>query len=192
MNKHQSHTEREEWILAVRAGDQAAFDRLLSAYEPLIGAEVARHLGGLSPEDAKDLRQVATVAFYRAALGYDLSQNEVEFGLYAKICIANALSSQLRVMHRHMAEISVPHEVQSESAFFEDPARRVMEEEAAEALYARIRSLLSPFENRVWSLYVSGRRSGEIARLLRKEPHSIENAVYRIRRKLRAALGGRQ
>ena len=175
-------------ILAVRAGDQGAFSALLADYEPLLGAEVSRHAMGLGEQDVQDLRQCALLALYRAALNFDLSQREVEFGLYAKICITNALVSQLRVINRYRSELSVADAWQT-SEVGEDPAVRVMQEEAASALYARVRSLLSPYENRVWALYVAGMPVGEIARRLQKDTHSIENAVYRIRKKLRAALG---
>ena len=175
-------------ILRVRAEEQLAFDELLAEYAPLISAEVSRHGAGLGKQDLEDLRQVALLALYRAALAFDLEQSEVEFGLYAKICISNALVSQLRVFRRRMTEISTEAVAWSEGEG-EDPAAALIEQEAFTALYARIRALLSPYENRVWSLYIAGRSSGEIAKMLQKDAHSVENAVYRIRQKLRAALG---
>lgn len=173
----------------LRAQDQAAFDELLEEYNPLICNEVARHGEGLGSQDVEDLRQLALLALYRAALAFDLEQGEVEFGLYAKICISNALVSQLRVIRRRAQEISTDF-IGSLEIGAEDPAARIVEQEAFDALYDRIRTLLSPYENRVWSMYMAGRSSGEIAKILQKDPHSVENAVYRIRRKLRAALGG--
>ncbi len=190
--QHAKETKREQLhnrIRAVREGDQSAFSALLTDYEPLVGAEVSRHAAELGAQDVEDLRQTALIALYRAALNFDLSQCEVEFGLYAKICITNALLSQLRVIRRYRTEVSVGDALCAEEVG-EDPAARVMREEAAAALYARVRSLLSPYENRVWSLYMAGRPVGEIARYLQKDTHSIENAVYRIRKKLRAALEG--
>lgn len=182
------HEQLYTKILSVRSGDQAAFSDLLACYDPLIGAEVSRHATGLGKQDVEDLHQCALLALYRAALNFDLSQKEVEFGLYAKICITNALVSQLRVINRYRTEISVA-DAHDASEVGEDPATRVMQEEAAAALYARVRLLLSPYENRVWALYMAGLAVGEIAHRLQKDTHSIENAVYRIRKKLRAALG---
>ena len=182
--REQLHTR----LLVVRAGDQAAFSALLADYEPLVGAEVSRHAVGLSKQDVEDLRQCALLALYRAALNFDLSQSEVEFGLYAKICITNALVSQLRVINRYRTELTVS-DASDAYEVGEEPAVRVMREEAAAALYARVRSLLSPYENRVWAFYMAGLPVGEIAKRLQKDTHSIENAVYRIRKKLRAALG---
>ena len=182
--REQLHTR----ILAVRAGDQAAFSALLADYEPLLCAEISRRATGLTQQDVEDLRQCALLALYRATLNFDLSQSEVEFGLYAKICIANALVSQLRFINRYRSEVSVA-DAQEASEVGEDPAARVMQDEAAAALYARVRSLLSAYENRVWALYMAGLSTAKIAKALQKDTHSIENAVYRIRRKLRVALG---
>ena len=174
-------------ICLVRDGDQHAFSALLRDYDPLISAEVFRYATGLSPQDAEDLRQTALLAFYRATLNFDLTQCGVEFGLYAKICISNALVTQLRAIKRHYAELSVGHTLHAGEEG-QDPAALLMEEENATALYARVRALLSPYENRVWALYMAGYPVGSIARLLQKDTHSIENAVYRIRKKLRKRL----
>jgi RNA polymerase sporulation-specific sigma factor len=190
--QHDKEAKREQLhgcIRAVREGDQAAFAALLSDYEPLVGAEVSRYAAELGAQDVEDLRQTALIALYRAALNFDLSQCEVEFGLYAKICIHNALASFVEAWIRNSNELSVPDEWLGEGDHGEgDPARRLMEEEAVQLLLARIRKVLSPFENRVWNLYMAGFSAKEIGRVLGKEPHSIENAVYRIRQKLRAEL----
>ena len=177
-------------ILAVKEDRAGAFEALLARYKPLLGAEVTRISEGLNQQDLEDLSQNALVAFYRAAMSFDVTQAEVEFGLYARICIRNELASKLRFMRRHIAEVSQPIELYGGTV--EDPACLVMEAEAVARLHARIRAALSPFEYRVWSLHYAGYRSGEIARVLDKPAHSIENAVYRVRQKLRKALGGRE
>ena len=187
MKADMQNRDAEALILRVRQGEQAAFSALLTMYEPLITKRVGAFSAGLSREDTEDLRQVALMAFYRAACGFDLAQSEVEFGLYAKICMDNALVSHLRVLRRH--EETVPLLDGTGDVGAEDPAWRVMDEEATALLLSRIRGVLSPYEFRVWTLYVAGHRTGDIAKLLQKPTRSIENAVYRIRQKLRAALG---
>ena len=186
MKTEKKHQTTEEIISRIRAGEQAAFGQLIKAYDPLVQAEVSRCASDLCREDTEDLHQIALVALYRAALGFDLSQSEVEFGLYAKICISNAIVSQLRILRRRKTELFITDQL--EVSVVDDPATRVMEEEALAILSERIRAVLSPYEFRVWTLYTSGYRSGEIAHQLGKDPHSVENAVYRIRQKLRKAL----
>ena len=70
----------------------------------------------------------------------------------------------------------------------EDPSDRVLEEERVKALYSVIRKNLSSFEYNIWCLYMSGRTAKEIGDAVNKDEKSVWNAVYRIRRKLRAFL----
>ena len=180
----------KDLIQNVRNGDQAAFVTLLERYRPLIDASVHR----FSYDEAyalyrEDLRQEASVVFYNSILAYDLDQNEVEFGLFAKICIQNALVSQLRTLKKRSAETL---EKTPENLFIsqttEDPSVRLLEQERIKSLYAVIRKNLSDFEYKVWQYYISGKSASSIASLLDSNEKSITNAIYRIRKKLRALL----
>ena len=177
-------------ILRIRGGEEIAFRELMEIYTPLVQAEVARNSGDLGSFDRDDLLQAAWLALYRAALSFDLDQSEVSFGLYAKVCISNALSTQLRaLLRRYTVEVPLEQAInEAQGDEGDDPARRIREEEDLQLLRTRIRTLLSPFENRVWSLYTAGLSAKEIGARLEKQPRSIENAVYRIRQKLRTGL----
>ncbi|MBO7342170.1 MAG: hypothetical protein J6U87_05770, partial [Clostridia bacterium] len=106
--------------------------QLLSFYEPLVEAEVARYAVGLSHADREDLHRAALVSLYRAALKFDASQQAVEFGLFAKTCITNALISELRVLRRTGPDALSPEE--PADSFVDDPAARLIEQEAFAAL----------------------------------------------------------
>lgn len=189
MKAENNANELQNLIISVKNGDQAAFNALLAQYEPLVITEVMRYGDEIGDFDRDDLRQVAWLALYRAAFSFDIAQSEVSFGLYAKICVSNALSTQVRAMRRRAAALPLCDEWCAEQEAEEgDPAQYVREAEALQLLRTRIRALLSPFENRVWALFTAGCGVKEIARRLEKEPRSIENAVYRIRQKLRAGL----
>lgn len=177
-------------IEAVRNGDQTAFDTLLSQYKPLIDTSVAR----FSSDDAfalysEDLKQEASLVFYNSILAYDLDQNEVEFGLFAKICIYNALVSILRSLKRRSAEplAEIPENLLTVQDF-DDPSSRMLERERLESLYAVIRKNLSDLELKVWQYYMSGLSAADIAKRLGTDPKSVNNAIYRIRKKLRSRL----
>ena len=177
------------WILQVRTGDQEAFAMLLEQYRPLIDASVMRFCNKERSElHEDDLRQEATLVFYNSIMTYDMEQGEVEFGLYAKVCIFNALVSRVRMQQKHMAEQS--SEFLSTSFFLneEDPAASILEQERTKALYSVIRANLSDLEYRIWQYYVSGRTAKEIGKIVGKDEKSVSNAVYRIRKKLRAVL----
>ena len=53
----------------------------------------------------------------------------------------------------------------------------------------QIEKTLSPYENEVWGYYVNGYSSKEIASKLNSGEKSIDNAIFRIRRKLKTLLG---
>ncbi len=177
-------------IEQVRNGDQQAFADLLESYRPLVEALVTRFSQEGNPDlQRDDLRQEATLFFYNSILTYDMEQSEVEFGLYAKICMYHGLISHVRLQKKHTAEqltewMNDTHFVHEAS----DPVTDVLERERERALYSVIRQNLSDFEYRVWQYYMSGKTAREIGGLLDKDERSVNNAIYRIRKKLRAVL----
>ncbi len=176
-------------IMRARGGDQAAFESLLDRYAPLIDSMV-HHLGvDNSSEDREDLRQEALVAFFRAIKRYDTEQSDVQFGLYAKLCIKNALFSHLRKLKSQPSTVLLEDEgLWEEADRHSDPASHMMEEEQYLELSRLIHEALSEYENRIWWLYLAGQTAREIAHDLCKDEKSVQNAIYRIRRKLRAAI----
>lgn len=181
-----------ELLTQAKHGDQQAFDTLLEQYMPVIEhriSSIRSRYSTLTPEDEKDLRQEAHVALYRASLSYDVTQHEVSFGLYAKICVENALISALRKMKPSalpldMEQLSELPDATAES----DPTHRVREQEDYEALCRTIACALSPYENQIWQRYMAGATAAEIAVRMGKDTRSVHNAIYRIRHKLRRAI----
>ena len=182
-------------ICRFRAGGENAenaFDELLAQYQPLIESLVSK----FSTDDRmtmprEDLRQEAAVAFYRSVRTYDLSQHDVEFGLYAKICISNTLVSKLRTKKSPIEVEALCEDTERSTegdAQGENPVERILEQERLEGILAVIRENLSEFEYRVWNLYLSGRTAKEIGIAVGRDEKSIANAIYRIRKKLRNVL----
>ena len=188
----QKQIEIRELIDKVRLGEEEAFASLLSAYSPLIESLVAKFQNDGSLSFSKeDLLQEATVVFYNSIMTYDLEQTDVEFGLYAKICISNALVSRMRALKRVSAESLTDTPIDSlfaNDSDYEDPGARILEQENLKALYSIIRKNLSAFEYKVWQMYMSGRTAADIATAVGKDEKSVTNAIYRIRKKLRAQL----
>ena len=188
-----SQAKHESLLPLAKEGDAAAFDALLVQYMPLIEHQISAartRVGDVLPEDEKDLRQEACLAFYRAIGSYDLSQREVSFVLYAKICIENALVSALRKLRRatQPLDMEVLADIPAEDAA-DDPTRRLREQEDYEALCRVIARTLSPYENNIWQRYIAGATTAQIAEALGRDTRSIHNAVYRIRHKLRTIEG---
>ena len=190
MSDNSKKIENSQLISEVRDGNEDAFKALLEKYKPLIESSVAKVLiDGQYSLHAEDLFQEATVVFYNSIMTYDMEQHEVEFGLYAKICISNALISQIRLLQKRKAERL--SETSDEGVFAndsEDPSVKILEQESLRSLYSVIRGNLSDFEYNIWQLYMSGRTARQIGVILGKDEKSVTNAIYRIRKKLRALL----
>lgn len=182
--------EIAELIFRVRQGDEVAFSTLLSMYSPLIENSLLKALGdelyGLYSEDS---RQEATMVFYNSILTYDVEQHEVEFGLYAKICITNALISQKRLLIKRKGERLSDNDFDELIGDVEDdPSAIIMEQESLRALDSVIKGSLSELEYRIWHLYMSGKTASQIGDSVGKSSKAVNNAIYRIRKKLRTTL----
>ena len=70
----------------------------------------------------------------------------------------------------------------------ENPEAIIIDQENTQDLRKRISDYLSPMENRVLDLYLKGKGYVEIAGILNKSPKSIDNALQRIRAKIREIL----
>lgn len=188
--------EREELkdlIKKASDGSSDALTALYQRYKPLIESEVRKHTAqDMTEQDIYDLRQEAMICFCRAVCNYDYSEESVEFGLYAKICIGNALVSFLRYYNRHKSNRVISIEdarMLSDKIISHDPMEKLIEEENLRLLERKIQANLSPYESRVWWMYVSGMSAQDIAaRIDTADIRSVNNAIYRIRKKLRAVL----
>ncbi len=210
-----ARSRAKELISKVKTGDQHSFRELLDQYSPLMSALVGHYEGLVSSEDIEDMHVEALVGLHKAALGYDGDQDGVEFGLYAKICIKNHLATVYRAYLRRTKLKVIQLDQYSDDSengeqlisVEDDPMKRAIERESFEILQKRIRDTLSDYENRVWWMYMAGMSAKEIAAALERVPsarkqkeqsspekaeRSVENALYRIRKKLRTALSSEE
>jgi len=141
----------------------------------------------VGPDGTQDLEQEARLALYRAAQTYNRSQKNVSFGLYAKVCIHNSLVSTLRkcTARERSVKRSLPP---VPAAREEDPLILAAAAEASGRLSGRIAQVLSPYEQTVFDLYISGRSVKYISSSVGKTEKSVYNAVYRIRVKIKGLL----
>ena len=186
MRKPQSENQTAKLLSRAKSGEEEAFSALLEQYTPLMETLAGRFAEGFSEQDRQDLRQEAAIAFCRALEKYD-EAGEVSFGHFAKVCMENRLTSWVRKQRKelHNAVDALPDETADHA---QDPARYILEKEDYLALCAKIRDFLSAYEYKIWTLFISGHTAAEIAGTLGCEKKSVENAIFRVRRKLRASL----
>lgn len=185
--------EVPELLAKIRDGDSEAFTALCRIYAPLLDSmtrrfapsmgitETAIGKGGLGIEE---LRQDASMALYKAAQRYDPDSAQkgkvVSFGLYAKICIRNALISVLRRARREERKWERENKIGSEPEVYDER----LPEEAIEPF----RDVLSKFEYTVFALYITGKPPREISDEVGKSEKSVSNAIYRSKTKIKGML----
>ncbi len=185
MNRNRRSEHPAHLVAAVREGDEAAFAALLDLYAPLLTSLVSTfRLDGQMR--AEELMQEARYALYRAALSY--REGGVTFGLYAKICVRNALIAGSRRSRREERPCSLDDPALDRGAIGEesgDALDALIHAEALEELWRRAARVLSSYEWRVFSAYAAGSSVEEIAFAIGRDAKSVRNALDRALAKLR-------
>lgn len=194
----ESHTPLEELAdealcRRVSQGDRMAEEVLVTRYHRLVRAITRPYF--LTGGDSDDLIQEGMMGLMMAVREFDGSK-EASFRTFAEVCIRNRMFSALRAASREKHS-PLNQSISIEAPFFDsnsyatvsghvsscDPEELLLLREKAEHDFVRINQQLSSMERSVLSLYLDGLTYGEIAKVLKKPPKSVENAVQRIRRK---------
>ena len=187
-----------ELLLRIRRGDESAFSELSEKYAGMTEKAVRRFApsfgiadGADSVMELDDLRQCAYMALYRAASNYrsDEEGKSVSFGLYSKICVNNALISELRrhESKKRRALRAIKNELRP-SKRASDPLFAIMSAENTADLMTLIEENLSVYEKKVFDLYIDGKSVSQISKILSKEEKSVSNAIYRLKAKLKSRV----
>ena len=166
-------------LSAVRERENGAFERLLDLYRPLLVSTVASF-----GDDDGVMMQEATIALYHAACKYREGRGTT-FGLFAAICVKNALRSTLRRMGKPIDAPIDETVVEGEAL---DPESTLITAETVRAFFTLCAELLSPFEFRVVTRRLDGFSNREIADQLGKSEKSVSNAIGRGVKKIRERL----
>ncbi len=150
-------------------------EELLKRYIPLIRSQAARFANDRVRRD--DLVSEGYLAVVRAVDMFDESKCR-NFGSYLSVCIANRLVSALRNAEKNpVADEETPNNAKDNVT----PETICLDKE----LFREIRKLLSELEYSVFELYIEGCSYRAIAEKLNISPKSADNAMQRIRAKLR-------
>ena len=177
-------TPINELIMLCRNHNDDAFDQLVQRYTPMIRKVISGFEA--TGYDTDELFAECCVALHIAAQRYDLQQDEVTFGLYARICVRNRILDMLR---RADSEQTVS-ELDVEQMTDEDSVEeRLADREIFDRLLVSARNLLSDYEYRVLLLHIQGYKTSAIAAMLDRSAKSVDNAKFRLFRRLRDEIG---
>ena len=183
----------EELIMRFRAGETSIEDYLMEKYKGLVRqkARAMFLIGG----DTDDLIQEGMIGLFKAVRDYQPGREAI-FATFAGVCIDRQLYSAIQSSNRQKhiplnSYVSLNQEEEGSPIWelsVENPESIVIDQENARDLQQKFMGCLSPMERTVLDLYLRGEGYVEIARILNKSPKSIDNALQRIRSKIREAL----
>ncbi len=184
-------------LIGARQGDQEAVARLLLRYRPLLRGVSRRYF--LPAGDADDLLQEATVGFIKAVRDYQPGLG-VPFRPFAELCatrqVISAVKAATRQKHAVLngaVSLNRPRHDEGDGETLADtvpdqaatPEDTLVRREEAAAVAVAIREILSPYERDVVRHYLQGRSFAEIAAACGTHPKSVDNALWRVKHKLR-------
>ena len=175
----------EELICRLRAGESSIEEYLLEKYKPFVKSK-SRALflvGG----DKEDLIQEGMIGLFKAIRDYN-SETGAPFAAFAKLCVERQIYTAIEAAGRMKnaplnAYISLSEE--SETLMDGGIEDAVIEKTSFQQMYLDAQGYLSRMEKEVLSFFLEGKEYTEIAEILGKTDKSIDNALQRIKAKIR-------
>lgn len=167
-----------------------AFSELLNRYSFLIKCRTNKYFS--LEEEIEDLFQEGTLGLLNAAICFD-SKFEISFKNFASLCIDRKIISYIRsnFKKREIPKnlISSIHDVSTfplkNLNVNTDPVDLIVDKENSANIIRSMKCGLSPFEYKVWELYFLGYKSAKVAEILSVNSKTVDNALQRIRKKVK-------
>lgn len=175
----------EEMVLSAQQGDREAFSRLAAEFMPLVRRSAARYSTALLDRD--DLMQEGMLGLLSAVRTYK-ADHGIPFEAYARTCINNKIFSALRKAAGGKS-VRAGDVVSLDAHMLSDASLPLEEQQdlrdACERLGHFAQNELSKNEKAVLHLFLGGLSYREIAERIGGTPKSVDNALQRVRRKLK-------
>lgn len=186
MDKFSNITENEILSLA-KEGDNEAVNLIIKKYRSAVEAAAAKIQN--SPLDKDDLIQEGMIGLLAAIKSYDHGKG-AKFSTYCFTCISNSIQTALRKLSRKKDipennVVPLEEEFVGSSSAYTSAEDSFLAQESVSLLSSLLNNNLSKFENSVLRLHMIGCSYSEIGERLGKSPKAIDNALQRIRKKLK-------
>ena len=137
--------------------------------------------------DKEDLIQEGMIGLFKAIRDYN-PENGAPFAAFAKLCVERQIYTAIEAAGRMKnaplnAYISLSEE--SETLMDGGIEDEVIEKTSFQQMYLAAQAHLSKMEKEVLSFFLEGKEYTEIAEILGKTDKSIDNALQRIKTKIR-------
>ena len=191
----------EELILMYRDGEEEAAAYLMNKYKNLVRKKAGSMY--ILGADREDLIQEGMIGLFKAVRDYDMGR-DVNFYTFADLCISRQMYTAVQASNRqkHLPlnsyisiysqwfgkeetdeELVLANVLPSEKE--KNPEEMVIEQESMEQMENAILKELSELEKQVFELHLTGMTYTEIAKVLGRDEKSTDNALQRMKAKIR-------
>lgn len=182
----------------IKKDNHEALEHLLQRYHSLVVRQAARCfiIGG----DKDDLIQEGMIGLYQAAMSYDKEKSD-SFKAFATLCVTRhihtAIKAATRKKHNPLnTSLSLDRVTYNEAVdqalltvieepYLKDPLLILMNKDQLLYIETKLKEVLSSFEQSVLVFYSEGYTYEEIGAKLGKHHKSVDNALQRIKTKLK-------
>ena len=191
----------EELIMRLRDGEEPIMDYIIDKYKNMVRSK-AKSMYILGA-DRDDLLQEGMIGLFKAVRDYDFGR-DASFSTFADLCVTRQMYTAVQAARRQKhsflnAYVSLSADAGSDqeddqeaqlinalaSRADRNPEEMLIDRENLERLEDYLNRELSPFEKQILELYLTGMSYAEIARVLGKSEKSTDNALQRIKSKIK-------
>lgn len=195
-----------EILKKAKQGNEEATSQIMNMYKPLVMAIARKYF--LINSSLDDLVQEGMIGLFNAFRSYNLD-GVTSFKSYASLCINRQIQNAIKINNRNkniplntyfsinnqgkillQLKNSEDKEEDEENGFYIPsksltPEESIIFREKLNEVNKTISTVLSKYEKQVLFMYIAGLNYNEIALKLKKQPKSIDNALSRIKIKLK-------
>lgn len=193
----------EALIDRLRQGEEPIVDYICDKYKNLVRSQAKSMF--LLGADKEDLIQEGMIGLFKAVRDYD-RKKDASFYTFAQLCISRQMYTAVQAAKRQKHQplntyVSLDFHSTSQGEKETDtfspqmlqqtgsnPEEMVLDRERITDLEKKIETQLSEFEKQVLDLYLTGMSYTEIARVLGREEKATDNALQRLKAKIKRML----
>ncbi len=203
MREDYTNCSDEELLIRLRDGESGITDYIMNKYKNLVRnkAKSMYILGA----DSEDLIQEGMIGLFKAVRDYD-SGRDASFSTFADLCVSRQMYTAVQASRRQKhiplnnyislyGSVSTSRDGEEEPLLNVltagsglNPEEMIIDKENVDRLEMLIEKELSSFEKQVLDLYLTGMGYQQIAKVLGRDDKSTDNALQRIKNKLRKAM----
>lgn len=191
----------EELILRLRDGEAEITEYLMNKYKNLVRMKASSMF--ILGADTEDLIQEGMIGLFKALRDYDAGR-DASFATFANLCVLRQMYTAVEAAKRqkhiplntYTSLFATTNAGEDENYLVDslkmheefNPEEMVIDEENRHVLEEAIEQVLSPLEKQVLDLHMTGMNYVEIAKVLGRDEKSIDNALHRMKSKIKRVL----